>query len=84
MLNDPKSMENGKYHNTIWDVISNCVLADAIYYTEDETTVEKFLKESTLNKNNKATTTDLDSKYPQIITKLDFKHQTSIFMPQFK
>ena len=46
---------------------SNCIVADAIYDTEYETTVEKFLKESTANKNKKAITTDLDSKYSQII-----------------
>ncbi|MBQ6099347.1 MAG: hypothetical protein IJL02_05730 [Methanobrevibacter sp.] len=51
------------------DSVFNCIVADAIYDTEDETTVEKFLKESTANKNKKAITTDLDSKYPQIITK---------------
>ena len=48
-------------------------------YTEDETTVEKFLKESTANKNKKAITTDLDGKYSQIIPKLGFKHQLCIF-----
>lgn len=61
------------------DAISNCIVADVIYDTEDETTVEKFLKESTANRNKKAITTDLDSKYPQIITKLGFKHQLCIF-----
>jgi transposase-like protein len=68
-----------KYRHTLLDAISNCIVADAIYYTEDETTVQKFLKESTANKNKKAITTDLDSKYPQIITKLGFKHQLCIF-----
>ena len=68
-----------KYRHTLLDAISNCIVADAIYDTEDETTVEKFLKESTANKNKKAITTDLDSKYPQIITKLGFKHQLCIF-----
>ena len=68
-----------KYRHTLLDAISNCIIADAIYDTEDETTVEKFLKESTANKNKKAITTDLDSKYSQIITKLGFKHQLCIF-----
>ena len=68
-----------KYRHTLLDAISNCIVADAIYDTEDETTVEKFLKESTANKNKKAITTDLDSKYPQIIKKLGFKHQLCIF-----
>jgi transposase-like protein len=68
-----------KYRHTLLDAISNCIVADAIYDTEDETTVQKFLKESTANKNKKAITTDLDSKYPQIITKLGFKHQLCIF-----
>ena len=61
------------------DAISNCIVADAIYDTEDETTVEKFLRESTANKNKKAITTDLDIKYPRIITNLGFKHQLCIF-----
>ena len=61
------------------DAISNCIVADAIYDTEDETTVKKFLKESTANKNKKAIITDFDSKYPPVITKLGFKHQLYIF-----
>ena len=74
-----KINEKWKYRHTLLDAISNCIVADAIYDTEDETTVQKFLKESTANKNKKAITTDLDSKYPQIITKLGFKHQLCIF-----
>ena len=35
------------------DSISNCIVADAIYDTEDETTVEKFLRESTKRNKNK-------------------------------
>lgn len=54
-------------------------MADAIYDTEDETTVEKFLRESTVNKNKVAITTDLDKKYVSIISKLGFKHQLCIF-----
>ena len=61
------------------DAISNCIVTDAIYDKEDETTVAKFLKESMANKNKKAITTDLDSKYHQIIIKLGFKHQLYIF-----
>ncbi len=68
-----------KYRHTLLDAISNCIVADAIYDNEDETTVEKFLKESTANKNKKAITTDLDVKYHRIITKLGFKHQLCIF-----
>ena len=68
-----------KYRHTLLDSISNCIVADAIYDTEDETTVEKFLKESTANKNKIAITTDLDPKYPAIIQKLGFKHQLCIF-----
>ena len=68
-----------KYRHTLLDSISNCIVADAIYDNEDETTVEKFLKESTANTNKKAITTDLDIKYPRIITKLGFKHQLCIF-----
>lgn len=49
-------------------------MADAIYDTEDETTVEKFLRESTPNKNKVTITTDLDKKYASIISKLGFKH----------
>ncbi|WP_296889072.1 hypothetical protein [uncultured Methanobrevibacter sp.] len=56
------------------DAISNCIVTDAIYDKEDETTVAKFLKESMANKNKKAITTNLDSKYHQIIIKLGFKH----------
>ena len=56
------------------DTISNCSMADTIYNAEDENAVEKFLRESTLNKNKTASTTDLDSKYPAIISKLGFKH----------
>ncbi|WP_400227375.1 hypothetical protein [Methanobrevibacter smithii] len=67
-----------KYHHILLDSISNCIVADAIYDTEDETTVEKFLKESTANKNKKAITTDLDKKYASIIPKLGFKHQLCI------
>ena len=54
-------------------------MADAIYDTEDETTVEKFLREFTANKNKIAITTDLDKKYSLIIQKLGFKHQLCIF-----
>lgn len=62
------------YHHTLLDSISNCIVADAIYDTEDETTVEKFLRESTPNKNKVTITTDLDKKYASIISKLGFKH----------
>lgn len=68
-----------KYRHTLLDSISNCIVADAIYDTEDETTVEKFLRESTANKNKKTITTDLDKKYSSIILKLGFKHQLCIF-----
>ena len=68
-----------KYRHTLFDTISNNIVSDAIYDKEDETTVKKFLKESTANKNKKVITTDLDSKYPQIIEKLGFKHQLCIF-----
>ena len=51
------------------DSVSNCIVADAIYDTEDETTVEKFLRESTANKNKIAITTELDKKYSSIIQK---------------
>ena len=61
-----------KYRHTLLDSISNCIVADAIYDTEDENTVEKFLKESTANKNKIAITTDLDKKYASIIPKLSF------------
>ena len=71
MLNGLKSMEKWKYHHTLLDAVSNCIVTDAIYDTEDECTVKKFLKESTTNKNKKAITTNLDSEYP----KLGFKHQ---------
>ena len=74
-----KNQWEWKYCHTLLDPISNCIVADAIHDIEDETTVEKFLKESTINKNKKAITTDLDSKYSQIITKLGFKHQLCIF-----
>ena len=40
---------------------------------------EKFLRESTANKNKIAITTDLDKKYASIIPKLGFKHQLCIF-----
>ena len=68
-----------KYRHTLLDSISNCIVADAIYDTEDDTTVEKFLRESTANKNKIAITTDLDKKYASIIPKLGFKHQLCIF-----
>ena len=68
-----------KYRHTLLDSVSNCIVADAIYDTEDETTVEKFLRESTANKNKIAITTDLDKKYTSIIPKLGFKHQLCIF-----
>ena len=61
------------------DSVSNCIVADAIYDTKDETTVEKFLRESTANKNKIAITTDLDKEYTSIIQKLGFKNQLCIF-----
>ena len=51
-----KINEEWKYHHTLLDSISNCIVADVIYDTEDETTVEKFLRESTANKNKIAIT----------------------------
>ena len=74
-----KINEEWKYRHTLLDFVSNCIVADAIYDTEDETTVEKFLRESTANKNKIAITTDLDKKYASIIPKLGFKHQLCIF-----
>ena len=68
-----------KYRRTLLDTISNCIVTDVIYNIENKTSVEKFLRESTANKNKKAIATDLDSKYSQIITKLGFKHQLCIF-----
>lgn len=47
-----------KYHHTLLGSIFNCIKADIIYDTEDETTVEKVLGESTANKNKKAITID--------------------------
>ena len=70
---------NWKYRHTLLDAVSNYIVADAIYDTEDETTVTKFLKESTVNKNKIAITTDLDKNYSLIIPKLGFKHQLCIF-----
>ena len=67
-----------KYRHTLLDSISNYIIADAIYDTEDETTITKFLKESTANKNKIAITTDLDKKFSLIILKLGFKHQLCI------
>ena len=67
------------YRHTLLDSVSNCIVADAIYDSEDETTVMKFLGESTANKNKIAITTDLDKKYALIISKLGFKHQLCIF-----
>lgn len=67
------------YRHTLLDSVSKCIVADAIYDFEDETTVMKFLSESTANKNKVAITTDLDKKYPSIISKLGFKHQLCIF-----
>ena len=58
-----------KYRHTLLDSVSNYIIADAIYDTEDETTITKFLKESTANKNKIAITTDLDKKYDSIIPK---------------
>lgn len=40
-----------KYRHTLLDSVSNCIVADAVYDFEDETTVMKFLNESTMNKN---------------------------------
>ena len=74
-----KINEEYKYRHTLLDSIFNCIVADAIYDTEDETTVEKFLRESSANKNKKAITTDLDKKYSSIISELGFKHQLCIF-----
>ena len=68
-----------KYRHTLLDSVSNLIVADAIYDFEDETTVMKFLSESTANKNKIAITTDLDKKYAPIISKLGFKHQLCIF-----
>lgn len=51
---------NWKYRYTLLDEVSNYIVTDAIYDTEDETTISKFLKESTANKNKIAITTDLD------------------------
>ncbi|WP_407423085.1 hypothetical protein [Methanobrevibacter sp.] len=56
------------------DAVSNYVVVDAIYDTEDINTITKFLKESTANKNKIAITTDLDKNYSLIIPKLGFKH----------
>ena len=70
---------NWKYRHTLLDSVSNFIVADAIYDTENETTVTKFLKESTVNKNKIAITTDLDKNYSLIIPKLGFKHQLCIF-----
>ena len=61
-----------KYRHTLLDSISNCIVADAIYDTDDETTVEKFLRESTANKNKIAITTDLDKKIFLDYTKTRF------------
>lgn len=55
-----------KYSHTLLDSISNYIVADVIYDNDDETTVEKFLRESTANKNKIAITTDLDKKYIQL------------------
>ena len=74
-----KINEKWKYRHTLLDSISNCIVADAIYDNKDETTVEKFLRESTINKNKIAITTDLNKKYASIIPKLGFKHQLCIF-----
>ena len=63
---------NWKYRHTLLDSVSNFIVADAIYDTENETTVTKFLKESTANKNKIAITTDLDKNYSLIIPKLGF------------
>ncbi|AMK16373.1 hypothetical protein [Methanobrevibacter olleyae] len=68
-----------KYRHTLLDSVSNCIVADAVYDFEDETTVMKFLNESTMNKNKVAITTDLDKKYGSVISKLGFfKHQLCI------
>lgn len=56
-----------KCHHNLLDAISNCIMPDAIYDIWEKITAEKFLKESTVNKNKKVITTDLDSKYPQSI-----------------
>ena len=70
---------NWKYRHTLLDSVSNFIVANAIYDTENETTVTKFLKESTANKNKITITTDLDKNYSLIIPKLGFKHQLCIF-----
>ena len=56
--------------HTLLDAVSNYIVTDAIYDTEDETTIAKFLKESTANKNKIAITTDLDKKY-SLINKIE-------------
>ena len=42
-----------KYPHTLLYAISNCFIAYVLYDKEDEIIVEKFLRESTTNKNKK-------------------------------
>ena len=68
-----------KYRHTLMDALSNQIIADKIYDTEDTKTIKSFLTKSTRNKNRIAITTDLDKKYARIVEKLGFKHQLCIF-----
>ena len=70
---------NWKYGHRLLDTVSNYIIADAIYDTEDKTIVTKFLEEFTVNRNKIAIATNLDKNYSLIIAKLGFKHQSCIF-----
>ena len=72
-------MKNGNIVTHCQILFQIALQLDAIYDNEDETTVEKFLRESTINKNKIEITTDLNKKYASIIPKLGFKHQLCIF-----
>lgn len=69
-----KINENWKYRYTLLDTVSNHIVADVIYDTEDEKTITKFLKESTAYNNKIAIATDLDKNYSLIMPQLGFKH----------
>ena len=58
-----------KYHPTLHDTTSNYIVADAIYDTKNKNTVEKFLRQSTVNKNKIIITKNLDKNYSSIIPK---------------
>ncbi|MEN6592734.1 MAG: hypothetical protein ABFC12_05785 [Methanobacterium sp.] len=63
----------------LFDSKQNIIVNDEIYSEKNSKNIQKFLAESTRNKNKIAVTSDLDDKYKPIIEELGFKHQWCLF-----